>query len=732
MSKFEFIPELVVGRDYDPSPGQKFMDNFDAIFEAIQNSGDNSLNSSGKVKIKISYKSVYKEDLKFIDKNFEKHLKASRKIGDKFILEQEKVDLILIEDFNTTGITGDPLRNKKQTEDGKENNFYFMNQSFGGNQKLDDARKGGSEGEGIQAFNLNSQISTFFYYSVDSTNNNRPSFFGISYLGSRDVDSSDFAPYAFFGQKIKNDAFKEDTFDAYPVTDEENINQLAKIFKLKRKPNEPGTSIIIPHYKKNGVENKDLLISRIIEIYRVPIFRDQLEIEVDEIIINKSTIKELHKNGLHPKTKKKFNEEQKDLIDEYYNFLNQTEDAKNSEADFVINHTGQSKIEKDMFENFETIINKFNDREFFSVKINFIINRLNKNAKTVRDRTKEFRTYVKFYFKKFPVQFDIIEPLNDFIRKKMSIHKVRYPIQGFSLIDIQDDPAALLTKNAEVANHSNIMAKNPKLDNNYKSYYNTILFLKSFPNNFYYLLTNEENVSDYDITQDLFKTEEDGSAMRKTDDLGDDKKYEDEEEEDSQGELPVTIFKVPDIIVPPIFPKLYYYERYAECKDEKIIYTIIGVKYTEAEIKKKLIDAENYIKETNDVKRSDYKSKEDKLKLLRMDKTVITFKRRILEYKDFLANGCTFYPRRIEIEAAFDGEGFGNKSFRRYCIEDFDFSDDKTFKFKLEKNVTLDSRNENHIRLIAKNESFTFRLTGFDKKNIEDVRWRDRAYSIDE
>ena len=36
MSKFEFIPELVVGRDYDPSPGQKFMDNFDAIFEAIK------------------------------------------------------------------------------------------------------------------------------------------------------------------------------------------------------------------------------------------------------------------------------------------------------------------------------------------------------------------------------------------------------------------------------------------------------------------------------------------------------------------------------------------------------------------------------------------------------------------------------------------------------------------------------------------------------------------------
>ena len=719
MSKFEFIPELVIGRDYDPSPGQKFMDNFDAIFEAIQNSGDNALNSSNKVKIKISYQSVYKEDLKFIDKNFEKHLKASRKIGDKFILDQDRVDLIIIEDFNTTGITGDPLINKKQTEEGKENNFYFMNQSFGGNQKLDDPKKGGSEGEGIQAFNLNSQISTFFYYSIDSSNNNRPAFFGISYLGSRDVDHSDFAPYAFFGQKVKNEAFKDDIYSAYPITDEKNINELTKTFKLKRKPQESGTSIIIPHYKKNGVENKNLLISKIIDIYRVAIFRDQLEIDVDNISINKSTIKELNKNGLHPKTEKKFNEEQKDLIEEYYNFLNQTEDNKNSQPDFEINHTGQAKLDKDLFNNFEQIIKKFNDRDFFSVKINFNINRLNKNAKTVRDRTKDLRTHVKFYFKKFPAQFDVIEPFNDFIRKKMSIHKVRYNLQGFSLMDIQDDDAALLIKNAEVANHSNIMAKNPKLDNNYKSYYNTILFLKGFPKIFYFLLTNEENISDYDITQDLFRTEEDGTSIRKTDGSSDENKYEDEEEDEAQGELPTSVFKVTDIIVPPIFPKLYYYERYAECKDDKIIYTIIGVKYTEADIKKKIIEAENYLKKTSDVKRSDYSSKEGKLKLMRLDKIVITFKRRMLEYKDFLTNGCSFYPRRIEIEAAFDGEGFGNKSFRRYCIEDFDFADDKNFKFKLEKNISLDSRNENHIRLVAKNENFTFKLTGFDKKNGE-------------
>ena len=43
----------------------------------------------------------------------------------------------------------------------------------------------------------------------------------------------------------------------------------------------------------------------------------------------------------------------------------------------------------------------------------------------------------------------------------------------------------------------------------------------------------------------------------------------------------------------------------------------------------------------------------------------------------------------------------------------------------------LDNKNENHITLIAKNEEFKFNLLGFDKKNIEDVRWRDRSYSTD-
>ena len=237
MSKFEFIPEASIVRNTDPSPGQKFMDPFDAVFEAIQNSGDNPLNQKNCVKVHINHEKVYKNDLKFLDSNFEKHIKNSKKVQKKSIETSDVVDLFIIEDFNTTGITGDPDKSDDQTETGKVNNFYFMNHSFGENQKLDDAKAGGSEGEGVQAFNLNSDISTFFYYTVDSTNNNRPAFFGISYLGTRHIDQVSYLPHAFFGKKLRMKSLGR-LLQWLSVTDKEEISNLVKLFKLKRKPNE--------------------------------------------------------------------------------------------------------------------------------------------------------------------------------------------------------------------------------------------------------------------------------------------------------------------------------------------------------------------------------------------------------------------------------------------------------------------------------------------------------------
>ena len=45
--------------------------------------------------------------------------------------------------------------------------------------------------------------------------------------------------------------------------------------------------------------------------------------------------------------------------------------------------------------------------------------------------------------------------------------------------------------------------------------------IKKLPQVIYNFLTNEENITDNEITQDLFKIEDDGSGIRETDKISD-------------------------------------------------------------------------------------------------------------------------------------------------------------------------------------------------------------------
>ena len=195
-----------------------------------------------------------------------------------------------------------------------------------------------------------------------------------------------------FWKKVKNEKFKEDYYNGYPVTDKEEISNLVKLFKLKRKPNESGTSIIIPYYVKNGLDNKELLTSKIIEIYRVPILKGQLEICVGKTIINKDTIKKLNKDGINPETENKFNQQQKDLLDSYYAFLGESEKIKDDSTKFIeITNNGERKLEKNIFSNFEDLLKQYHQNELIGIKINFNINKI---------ENKKFKNFCKIFSSK--------------------------------------------------------------------------------------------------------------------------------------------------------------------------------------------------------------------------------------------------------------------------------------------------------------------------------------------
>ena len=123
--EFNFIPEeYISGQLADSKPEQKFEGEYDIIYECIQNSIDAKKNTNDKVCLKIHFKKVYKKDLPFLNENFRSHCQKSIKISDPRILDEQQIDIMIMEDFSTTGITGDPEIQDDQTDTGKVNNYF--------------------------------------------------------------------------------------------------------------------------------------------------------------------------------------------------------------------------------------------------------------------------------------------------------------------------------------------------------------------------------------------------------------------------------------------------------------------------------------------------------------------------------------------------------------------------------------------------------------------------------
>ena len=249
-----------------------------------------------------------------------------------------------MEDFSTTGITGDPNILDDQTGSGDKNNWYHFLIDFGGANKLQDAKKGGSEGEGRQTFMLNSGIATFFGISIDSSNNNRPSIFGMSYFGSRKVNNITFPAFSSFGKKIEYEGNDE----CVPVTDPQKAKEFISLFNLKRTLSDPGTSIIIPFYNKQEI-SAEFIIERLVEIYRVPIFRDELEVFVEDIQVNSKNIRSLA-------DAREESHEKKQLYQDYFKFLQESSQEVLKENSFEINFYDQDDIKKEDIPDFEKLI----------------------------------------------------------------------------------------------------------------------------------------------------------------------------------------------------------------------------------------------------------------------------------------------------------------------------------------------------------------------------------------
>lgn len=207
-----------------------------------------------------------------------------------------------IEDFGTTGLTGDVTL--RPTEDELENdrikgnyyNFFFRE------NRSDKAGEGtlGSWGAGKIMFMKASRLRTAFTLSVRQDAKTPCFLAGRTVLKSHTINDVTFAPDGWFGVSV--DASNAPRhMRKQPVTDVAVLNAFAKRFRLTRKAGELGTSIVIPYLNVESEENgdsftKENIARAVIKNFMMAILDGALEVKIETgsdagtVVISKDTI----------------------------------------------------------------------------------------------------------------------------------------------------------------------------------------------------------------------------------------------------------------------------------------------------------------------------------------------------------------------------------------------------------------------------------------------------------
>ena len=180
----------------------------------------------------------------------------------------EPLSYLVVEDFGTRGLAGDPAANPDVDDDAAEgNDFHFFWRNVGRGTKGDLDR--GRWGLGKVVFSVASSIRTFFGITRRSEDE-RVLLMGQAMLKIHSVDGKRFAPYGFFAR------FDRDHF-AMPIEDERHLERFASDFQIVR--DEPGLSIVVPFPRVEDFPFERVITS-VIEQYFYPIARGDLQVEV--------------------------------------------------------------------------------------------------------------------------------------------------------------------------------------------------------------------------------------------------------------------------------------------------------------------------------------------------------------------------------------------------------------------------------------------------------------------
>ncbi len=616
--------------------------------EGTQNTGDNSQEGK-KPKIRITSVKISNEFFysKLIDDNFKNFILNSEAIEkeNKEILNKKNKEIpcLLFEDFNTTGITGDPNIHKRKINNNRNDFYAFWWSIFSGDKEKG---KGGSVGIGRLTFAYSSNIQTFFSFSVPSDQKKGKKLFcGLSVLGkNEDEKGNSLDPFARFGV-MENDLFS-------PVLDKGELNEFHQGLKLTRGFDEPGLSMIVP-FPNSEVCSWKLMYKNIVDRYRYAIFNNLIELEINNQILNKDTIIDFVKKHIP------------DEVNKYKKYLEFLDSIKSVSGDdfykLKINeHT--SKFKKNLIpkEDLDKLSKDFENEKLIAVRASFKIEK--------QDNT-EFDADVKFFIKKTETNYGC----DDLIRQLMPVSGERKfdqrDVHGLTLID--DQETAEFCRLSESENHKTFDAATLKEKNIYVSPSNEIRLIKNLSESFHNALVESDAESkSIDATRDWF-------GFGDNDD-------EDDSSSDVDGNGKRTKFKIPKYLFED--PKIYEIRKLE--KNKQYGFSIFGsdvLKETQ-----KNIDEINKIIEIDKSKKAKKELKDEISKEVDIsDEELSRLKKQKIKLEKRLLNNCKdLFPCNVRIHVYEDLQKYGGKRSKKFYdpVNDFDFKKDINTLFKVEKN----------------------------------------------
>lgn len=476
MGKWEFNVADPSNVYVNPNQGDQF-DNDDVdlaealVRETIQNSSDASVDGN-PVKVRFNLITIdgasavkMRERLQPL----QPHLVAS-KLRHSGLSDTKPITMLVIEDFNTCGLTGRfDIR-----DDGHFTSFW---RNLARSEKSGQA--GGRWGLGKLVFSAASNIRSFFglTYTADDE---VASIMGQSVLVHHEIGDKSYMPHGFWF-----DGWSERGKLQLPVTDVDKVREFIEISGAARKL-ETGLTIVIPFLKEEIDEES--IIASVVDNYYFPILSGLLEVEVGDTLITVDTFLEVAVE----KTKKQIP----------FAFVKEISDAAKLDPAFVaIKSVGKTELEESYFDpqDIEEMKTLFARGELVSIRVPVVLR--------PKDSTDK-KSYIDLYLKALPEE---AQPFALFSRGPIILSAERGQFSGASALGAlvaNDKDVARFLGDAENPAHTRWNPKAEKLKSNWRMPNETLTTIRHSLKKIYNLVADQQEIEDPDALLDFFSIKE--------------------------------------------------------------------------------------------------------------------------------------------------------------------------------------------------------------------------------